>query len=383
MIRLRICLTLLVVTAAIFGCSDDDNSITQPTKSWPLILGDVVHFDTSVPVLVAVLDPNGRKGREPFVDQEKHFGEPFLDINGNGVYDPRIDVFWFDVGGEHIDTFYIGCDSIVDTTCMGIHRLSDWDTAAGWDRTLICTLSNMDINHNGKYDSPDDPWTPGLPFEDLNGNGEFDRGQFISYQPGLPFADLNGNGVYDSETTMLLGLVKFSVESFGPNWDNYRIRPSHEEFRVYSYHSDSGVDYTFTRGIGGPLYSGWLRFEIDTAGFWFTGIDRFRLLVFEGPEIHAFSEQEFEIDERTTEIRSVSFIDSLTLNGRLHNRLICSDITRRYISPFFNWQIAARLYFAPNTLHLIACRLEPYLSDDSIWIFLDQRLDSLPMSMIR
>lgn len=93
---------------------------------------------------------------EPYIDGDINLGEPFLDVNHNGVYDPGIDIFIMSADPS----------------------------------------KNMDLNHNSKYDGPSDPWSPGIPFKDLNGNGIYDppNGR---YDYGEPFLDLNGNGKWD------------------------------------------------------------------------------------------------------------------------------------------------------------------------------------------
>jgi len=95
--------------------------------------------------------------REPFVDGDSVIGEPFTDLNANGVFD-----------GDRIDIFFISADE-----------------------------NNQDLNHNGKYDGPyDSTWTPGVPFLDRDGDGLYDPPNSI-YDVGEPFTDLNGNGKYD------------------------------------------------------------------------------------------------------------------------------------------------------------------------------------------
>ncbi len=94
---------------------------------------------------------------EPYRDGDVNLGEPFVDVNLNGVFDQGIDVF-------------------------------------------ICSpnpATNMDLNHNSKYDSSFDPWSPGMPFKDLNGNGLYDPANG-SYDIGEPFVDVNGNGKWDA-----------------------------------------------------------------------------------------------------------------------------------------------------------------------------------------
>ncbi len=92
---------------------------------------------------------------EPFVDGDSVIGEPFTDFNGNRVYDPGIDGFVRSAGPD-----------------------------------------NQDYNHNGRHDGPNDPWTLGTPFVDRNGNGIYDFPNNV-YDQGEPFTDVNGNGKYD------------------------------------------------------------------------------------------------------------------------------------------------------------------------------------------
>jgi outer membrane receptor protein involved in Fe transport len=94
---------------------------------------------------------------EPYIDGDRSWGEPFSDVNLNGVYDQGIDIF-----------IYAPDDAI-----------------------------NMDLNRNSQYDGPNAPWSPGIPFKDLNGNGLFDE-RNGRYDYGEPFLDLNGNGKWDA-----------------------------------------------------------------------------------------------------------------------------------------------------------------------------------------
>lgn len=94
---------------------------------------------------------------ESFIDGDIVLGEPFGDVNLNGVYDKGIDIF------------------------------------------ILAAQSgkNMDLNHNSTYDGPESQWSPGIPFRDLNGNGLYDvpNGR---YDYGEPFVDANGNGKWDA-----------------------------------------------------------------------------------------------------------------------------------------------------------------------------------------
>lgn len=98
---------------------------------------------------------------EHFLDGDINFGEPFEDKNGNGIYDAGID--YFDV--------------------------------------------TMDLNQNGEYDGPNDPWTPGVPYEDRNSNGEYDPANG-RWEEGEPFADLDSNGVWNWIPRSHIGRLK-------------------------------------------------------------------------------------------------------------------------------------------------------------------------------
>jgi outer membrane receptor protein involved in Fe transport len=93
---------------------------------------------------------------EPYTDGDINLGEPFDDLNGNGVYD------------EGIDRWMGSADPI----------------------------RNQDLNDNGMYDGPDDLWTRGIPYIDLNANGIYDPPN-KNYDEGEPFVDLNSNSKWD------------------------------------------------------------------------------------------------------------------------------------------------------------------------------------------
>ncbi|RME23971.1 MAG: TonB-dependent receptor, partial [Candidatus Zixiibacteriota bacterium] len=93
---------------------------------------------------------------EPYIDGDSVLGEPFTDLNANGIYEPGIDAFVMSA-----------------------------------DPTI-----NQDLNHDGTHNGPEDGWTPGIPFFDRNGNGIYDPPN-NQYDPGEPFTDVNGNGKYD------------------------------------------------------------------------------------------------------------------------------------------------------------------------------------------
>jgi len=124
--------------------------------------GDILYDKNGNGVLDENLVSNiNNRNPEPYIDGDSILGEPFTDVNGNGIYDRGIDVFIRSTG-----------------------------------------IENHDLNHNGRYDGPCElgsegcRWEPGIPFLDRNGNGIFD-GRNYQYDPGEPYDDFNGNGHYD------------------------------------------------------------------------------------------------------------------------------------------------------------------------------------------
>lgn len=104
-----------------------------------------------------VTSPTWTSSEEPYTDGDSSLGEPFVDINRNGVYD-------------------IGVDRFV---------------------TALDPSVNMDLNRDNVYTGPDPTlWEPGIPFIDYNGNGVFDAPN-NRYDPGEPYVDLNQNGKHD------------------------------------------------------------------------------------------------------------------------------------------------------------------------------------------
>jgi len=130
---------------------------------------------------------------EPYIDGDSIIGEPFIDMNGNGVYDEGIDGF-------------IKC---------------------------VCP-ENMDYNHNGQYDGPTtilpEQWTPGVPFLDRNGNGLFEAPNY-QYNPGEPFTDVNGNGRWDAGgTSTFYDPLTYDADAL---WHYHRVDTYRGELKVF------------------------------------------------------------------------------------------------------------------------------------------------------
>lgn len=137
-------------------------------------------------------------------------GDPFEDLNGNGVYDPpepftdvngngRFDYNLraitgtaSDVGEKFVDGDIVMGEPFIDMDKDGVYN-------PAVDRFITCNCpENQDLNHNSQYDGPGSPYSAGIPYRDLNGNGVYDppTGSTI-WKPGEPFIDRNGNGRWD------------------------------------------------------------------------------------------------------------------------------------------------------------------------------------------
>ncbi|UCD93394.1 MAG: TonB-dependent receptor [Candidatus Zixiibacteriota bacterium] len=137
---------------------------------------------------------------EPYEDGDVSLGEPFTDVNGNGLYNAGIDVFIMSAGAD-----------------------------------------NQDLDRNSRYTYPAyhyqlqnpppwDNWVPGIPYIDRNGNGLYDLPN-QQYDPGEKFIDVNGNGKYDyggSSNFLNVGTYEDETVWHFHSYEHYTV-----ETRVY------------------------------------------------------------------------------------------------------------------------------------------------------
>lgn len=137
-------------------------------------------------------------------------GDAFEDLNGNGVYDPpeqftdtnnngRFDYERRDIYGADTDVseVFVDGDVVLGEPFIDMDKDGKFNPAV--DRFITCNCpENQDLNFNSQFDGPNSSYTKGLPYQDLNGNGVYDPpNDPVTRQPGEPFIDRNGNGRWD------------------------------------------------------------------------------------------------------------------------------------------------------------------------------------------
>ena len=392
MIR-QLVLAVFLIAAVVFLATCKDDSANPNNYELPsYILGDLVHFDTNDYTIVERVRPNEAEyaRKEPFVYYEKSVGEPFYDLDGNGVYNEETDLFILTVSAPYEDSLFINCGSFDDTTCLPPYEVVD-DTSLGWDRVYRYTYYNQDLNRNGKHDAPDEDWMPGCPFDDWDGNGTFDKDLLqqcwycLPYQPGFPYADLNGNGQYDSLLDRTYEYTRWNVT--GGQDLNALIRPAMATPSPYRFMSDSGLAYDL------QLYkasSGGLAFHIDSAGFWRDYSPR-DVLIFSGTAIQPENNIEhvfvcYSQDNVEFQIRDIIFNETLAIDGQTFTGLVRSDVEYNLVHLGDTTRFVTHYWFQPNGLHLLAAAESAYGdTTNQTWYYLHKRLDaaSLPLSTRR
>ena len=167
-------------------------------------------------------------------------GEPYLDLNGNGVWDEGD--FLQDKNGNgildgnrvsHINSRepepYIDGDSVIGEPFTDLNSNGKFDLGIdGFIRSV--GPDNQDLNHNGRHDGPDDPWTAQIPYVDRNGNGVYDPPNF-QYDPGEQFTDWNGNGKWDDGgNSNFLNPLSYDESA---NWHYHNTKTLRGEIKVF------------------------------------------------------------------------------------------------------------------------------------------------------
>ncbi len=222
-LAILVCAILII---GLFGCGTE--SVSPDNSENTLVFDQYVWFDTSI-FLARYQGLGGVILPEPVLNREQSLGEPFNDINDNGVFDIGIDEF-------------IMCD---------------------------CP-QNMDFDDNGRYTGPDEPWAPGIPFDDINGNGIYDDDpyDFYDYSPGKPFADYNENGVWDEYPEYSYTPVQIVKTDESP--DSIKYTPETVRYDSLYFTSDSGIVYGLSYIGNGATTPAGFGFIFKDSGLYFS-----------------------------------------------------------------------------------------------------------------
>lgn len=271
-----------------FGCTEDDS----PTGRGPALTytyDDFVHFDTTQYLVSFNASDFGIPiQREPVMSWEVSFGEPFFDVNGNGIYEPEI------------DSFVIALDNDI----------------------------NQDKDRNNQYTSPTDRWSRGVPFDDINGDDTlvtFPGDPNVDLMPGMPYCDINQNGIRDTGLTHNFAISKWMARSSDPEsvYTRYYCSPQRYKFEFIS---DSGIFYSmeFYNGAGSSVL-----YESDSGLYVSLGIPGFYgshgVPLLEPGIIKEESNLEFISPLNFTECRlyrTIEFNASLSIDGKQFTDLI-------------------------------------------------------------
>jgi hypothetical protein len=351
---LAVACSVLLITAC-----DNDQRAAQPVVASKIGGGSYVFVDTTGYVLVKALFPGQRPEVEVYLWWERNFGEPFGDVNGDGDYDPGIDIFIYSTN----------------------------------------PALNMDLNYNSRYDGPDDPWSPGIPFDDVDGNGtlrlEADAGE--NYSPAVPFCDHNENGQWDSAPAFTFYRMA-RCRSVGQGWGRVSLEFNEADSAWYRFRSDSGVVYDL-RGHSVRLPNWWylpdthripgLAFQSSPRGLSYTNqIDNVSIDIANTDLPISVDDEDYSIVIGGSAIpcdRSVRYEQTLdTLGIRLDGLLeIAITNLKEPQPPVAIPRNAYWIFYFRKTEGLVAMHCSPYLSQREAWIFLDSRTQSLPCLMQR
>ncbi|RKX20463.1 MAG: hypothetical protein DRP51_05690 [Candidatus Zixiibacteriota bacterium] len=333
-----------LIILLISGC---DKKATEPE---PVIYSysDYVFIDTSKYIWVSSLDEYSPG--ELILYNEWSFGEPFTDVNENGVYDQGVDIFI--MSGDE---------------------------------------TNQDIDRNSQYTPPGYyTWSPGIPFDDIDGDGLFDYDSYLTttYSSNKPFFDYNQNGEHDA--SLELGYKYFMLKCSSFVDDNERINYGMVDCQdVFYFTSDSGMTYTLP---GDYPYGTPLSFVRDENGLVIEG-DRFQVsLPDTGYHLEDSIDVSFSIrgdgdvwEQDYTFSRRVLFNQTLEINGTEYTdlMLVLFDNPRYSASGYpAIGDVILKFYFSQE-LGLLAIKNILDWEDGSEEYLLDVRFDEIPIPMTK
>lgn len=314
----RLSFPAVLFVFALCGCSS--NRGTNNTDKTPQRVGvsfeDFVVLDEQSNMLYRIAGAHG--SLEPFLDSEAIIGEPFTDMNGNGIYDPGIDLFI----------------RSVDST-------------------------NQDLNRNGRHDGPENiwigNWTPDIPWDDIDGNGCLRAGPYCelpepelsansNYTPGVPYCDYNENGVRDNVSFIGPQLATWKVIESRGTEKTIVLNCAHH---TYGFVSDSGRIYSAETFNFRDSFFLYLSDSSLAYHDWYIGFE-----IFSGDSIWSHSRIRDTITSgvyRYVLSREIVLDDSLSIRGTMYRQLlrVSIDSISQYNGP--KTSLKYQFYFAPGS----------------------------------
>ena len=265
---------LLLILLAVCGCEQVD-----PTADQVIFYSSdrFALLDTTRYILIKQILPL-EPMNEAYLNWEQSFGEPYIDLNGNGIFDVTVD-------------------------------------------------SLIDLNGNAIYDSPESTWTVGIPFDDINGDGvcqQWPGSIHTAFQSQLPYADYNLNQIRDSVTEYRYTMARMRRSNFssqGPLFGYFVVDSTHH------FLSDSGIHYYLPHN---PILSdvpvGSFNLQISDTAFHFYG-NGVQLEVFKRGVITQNVWEEYVVlqswwPDQTIMTRSIETDASLTIDDTVYHQLV-------------------------------------------------------------
>lgn len=350
--QLIVIVLLALLTTGLYSCSGEDDRLVSGPDDRLGFLRDYVHFDYMRHYLIRSNFRYYEQTSEEYVWWEASLGEPYTDMNGNGVYDIGTDIFIMSADPE----------------------------------------TNQDLNHNGRRDGPDDRWSPEFPFDDLDGDGiksgEWPAEPREYYVPGLPFCDYNTNDIWDSLSAYdIYRAAVCSIKTISPSVEAVRFNYCNN---YYSFTSDSGVVYRLPEYQSVQLSESRLSMELNDSGLTYQGSGSFHLLGF-GASDTGLVDTALPI---TTSLccnhqadKRISLRQTLRIENTYYSNLLKIRIDRvrgpqpddhRLDSAFWEFYFDRHLGLIAHRFNTLGDSLDPEAE-----FFLETRSDSFPLPMSR
>ncbi len=326
---------LLLITILLLSCGEDTVNNTEDPVEYTYT--NFAKFSGMNYIMLREDMAGKNTPPEIYLWWEKVIGEPFIDNNANGIYDDGVDTY-------------------------------------------------TDLNQNSQYDGPNDPWSQGVPFDDVNEDGMYivnpNWGSSITKTLLTPYVDYNENGVWDSDLAYTFDIIQCQLIS-----DTNYIKTYGFEWVDSAYHfvSDSGYNYYLpTNMLTTDKWTFYEFIEHPDSGLIFSRpASTFKLFdtgqIVTDPDFYTDTALgnygiPFEIQKKVT-------IDqSLTVEGKTYNNLVKVEAfyQRGYSDTYDHWS-----FYLDSNIGLIAINFIEDWDNSEVWYYYDKSVASVPRQLSR